>query len=236
MNGSCGIGSRLGIERYTFHTFMRAFLAFTLVSCVFSCRMAEAQTSQAADARMQQVETGLILSVLLKGRPVEHYSIGQRMEFYHVVGLSVAVIEHYEIAWSKGYGMTDKQSKRPVEADTLFQAGSISKPVAAVAAMKLVQDGKLDLDSDVNQRLKSWHVPENEFTKTEKVTLRRLLSHSAGLTVHGFPATRRASLSQPYSKCSMGPNRPTRRRFVWIPYPVPASATPEGATQPCSFS
>ena len=166
---------------------MRILLALILASCTLLFRKVEAQTTQSADARIRQVETGLTSSVLLKGHPVERYSVEQRMEHYHVVGLTIAVIDHYQIAWSKGYGVTDRQNKHSVEADTLFQAGSISKPVAAVAAMKLVQDGKLDLDRDVNQRLHSWHVPENEFTKTEKVTLRRLLSHSAGLTVHGFP-------------------------------------------------
>ena len=70
---------------------------------------------------------------------------------------------------------------------TLFQAGSISKPVAAAGALALVEQGKLALDEDVNQKLKTWKVPDNEFTKTEKVTLRRLMSHTAGLTVHGFP-------------------------------------------------
>lgn len=70
---------------------------------------------------------------------------------------------------------------------TLFQAGSISKPVAALAALRLVEQGKLSLDEDVNAKLVSWKVPGNEFTKEQKVTLRRLLTHSAGLTVHGFP-------------------------------------------------
>jgi CubicO group peptidase (beta-lactamase class C family) len=69
----------------------------------------------------------------------------------------------------------------------LFQAGSVSKPVAALGALHLVEDGRLSLDDDVNQWLKQWKVPENEFTKDAKVTLRRILSHSAGLTVHGFP-------------------------------------------------
>jgi CubicO group peptidase (beta-lactamase class C family) len=74
----------------------------------------------------------------------------------------------------------------PVTADTLFQAASISKPVAALAALALVEQGKLSLDEDVNAKLKAWQAPDNEFTKEQKVTLRRLLSHNAGLTVHGF--------------------------------------------------
>jgi CubicO group peptidase (beta-lactamase class C family) len=75
----------------------------------------------------------------------------------------------------------------PVTTRTLFQAGSISKPVAAAGALYLVEQGKISLDEDVNQKLTTWKVPENEFTKSQKVTLRRLMSHSAGLTVHGFP-------------------------------------------------
>jgi CubicO group peptidase (beta-lactamase class C family) len=63
---------------------------------------------------------------------------------------------------------------------------SISKPTTTLAALRLVQDGKLNLDENVNTRLTEWTVPENEFTKVQKVTLRRLVSHSAGLNVHGF--------------------------------------------------
>src|SRR5205807_10028262 len=85
------------------------------------------------------------------------------------------------------YGVTEPGGTVPVSPKTLFQAGSISKPVAAAGMLALVQEGKLSLDEDVNVKLKSWKVPENEFTKDQKVTLRRLASHSAGLTVHGFP-------------------------------------------------
>jgi CubicO group peptidase (beta-lactamase class C family) len=75
----------------------------------------------------------------------------------------------------------------PVTPDTLFQAGSISKPVSAMAALHLVESGKINLDTDVNQYLRSWKVPANSFTEQSKVTLRRLLSHTAGTTIHGFP-------------------------------------------------
>ncbi len=137
--------------------------------------------------RIQAVETGLMRPVVVKGQPVPHFRIEDRMKALNVRGVSVAVIDNYEIDWAKGYGFADLESKRPVTTSTLFQAGSISKPVAATAAMKMVEQGKLKLDQDVNTLLESWKVPENEFTKEQKVTLRRLLSHSAGLTVHGFP-------------------------------------------------
>src|ERR1039458_808734 len=92
-----------------------------------------------------------------------------------------------QTAWTKTYGVTEAGTSTPVTPQTLFQAGSISKPVAATGALSLVEHGKLSLDGNVNQYLKTWKVPDNEFTTTQKVTLRRLLSHSAGLTVHGFP-------------------------------------------------
>jgi CubicO group peptidase (beta-lactamase class C family) len=109
------------------------------------------------------------------------------MELYNVPGLSIAVIDDYKIIWTKAYGVTDVGSDKPVTTKTLFQAGSISKPVAATGALFLVEKGKLSLDEDVNLKLKTWKLPENEFTKTQKVTLRRLMSHTAGLTIHGFP-------------------------------------------------
>lgn len=114
-------------------------------------------------------------------------SLAQLMELYKVPALSIAVIEDYKIAWTKGYGTIGTGSTAPVTTRTLFQAGSISKPVAATGALYLVEHGKLALDEDVNVKLKTWKVPENEFTKEQKVTLRRLMSHTGGLTVHGFP-------------------------------------------------
>jgi CubicO group peptidase (beta-lactamase class C family) len=100
--------------------------------------------------------------------------------------VSVAVIDSFRIAWARGYGVREVGSTDPVTTQTLFQAASISKPVAALAALRLVQEGTLDLDENVNRKLTSWKVPENRFTTAQPVTLRRLLSHSAGLTVHGF--------------------------------------------------
>jgi len=104
-----------------------------------------------------------------------------------IAGLSLAIIQNGRIAVARAYGVVDKSTQAPVTTTTLFQAGSISKPVSALGALHLVEQGRLSLDDDVNAVLTSWHVPQNRFTATEKVTLRRLLSHSAGVTVHGFP-------------------------------------------------
>src|SRR5688572_6120999 len=105
----------------------------------------------------------------------------------NVRGLSLAIVKDGRIALARAYGVVDDSTKAPVTTATLFQAGSISKPVAAVGALHLVEKGTLSLDEDVNAKLKSWKVPASPLTTTEKVTLRRLLSHTAGLTVHGFP-------------------------------------------------
>ena len=135
------------------------------------------------DERIKRVESGLLL---LDSKQPRKAKLADRMQHHNTPGVSVAVIHEGKIEWSRGYGVLEAGGLAPVTAGALFQAASISKPVAAMAALRMVQEGRLDLDEDVNRRLKSWKAPENEFTQEEKVTLRRILSHSAGLTVHGF--------------------------------------------------
>ena len=136
---------------------------------------------------MQTVENGLLPANTIKGEPLPVLNLADRMKRYNVPGLSIAVIDQAAIAWAQGYGVQQAGTDVPVTTQTRFQAASISKPVSALAALWLVQSGKLELDADVNHHLRSWQVPENEHTRERKVTLRGLLSHSAGLTVHGFP-------------------------------------------------
>jgi len=109
-----------------------------------------------------------------------------RMRFYKSPAVSVAVINKGQIEWARAYGTLEAGGKTPATVTTVFQAASLSKPLTAMATLRLVQEHRLDLDADVNSRLKSWRIPQNEFTTTQKVTLRRLLSHTAGLTVPGF--------------------------------------------------
>jgi CubicO group peptidase (beta-lactamase class C family)/predicted transcriptional regulator YdeE len=138
-------------------------------------------------ARLQRVEQ---IAVELPGAPREEplrLNLAELMKTFNVPGLSIAVIENYKLVDVKAYGVIAPGSSTPVTTKTLFQAGSISKPVAATAALSLVEQGKLSLDENVNNKLTTWKLPENEFTQTEKVTLRRLMSHTGGLTVHGFP-------------------------------------------------
>ena len=106
---------------------------------------------------------------------------------HEVPGASVAVFRDFQIEWARGFGVAHAETRQPVDALTLFQAASISKPVAALAVLRLVQQGRLDLDRDVNEYLSSWKLPANELTRATPVTLRHILSHSGGLGVSGFP-------------------------------------------------
>lgn len=131
---------------------------------------------------------GLLLASLSAGRADEVDDVvAAQMRARHIPGLSLAIIANGKVARAQGYGFADEARKTPVTTETLFQAGSISKPVTAVGVLRLVDQQKLALDDNVNNKLQSWKVPENKFTAKEKVTIRRLLSHGAGLTVHGFP-------------------------------------------------
>jgi CubicO group peptidase (beta-lactamase class C family) len=156
-----------------------------VVGCVLPVGPVRAGDATDVSARIATVESHLIPVVRIKGRSPGQ--LAERMQRLHVPGVSVAVINHGEIEWAKGYGVADSQAKRPVTPETLFQAGSVSKPVAAMAALKLVEEGKLSLDGDVNSQLKSWKVPENKFTKQHAVDPRGILSHTAGFTISGFP-------------------------------------------------
>lgn len=113
-------------------------------------------------------------------------TLSNQLEKYHTPGVSIAVINNGEIEWARGFGKRDLVSNQPVDINTLFEAGSVSKPVFALTVMRLYEKGVVDLDEDVNTYLKSWQVPKSGNWQP-KITLRQLLSHTAGLTVHGFP-------------------------------------------------
>jgi CubicO group peptidase (beta-lactamase class C family) len=136
-------------------------------------------------SRIKRVENGLLGSVLIKGNAP--WAIEERMRRYRAPGVSVAVINDFKVEWAKAYGVKDVETKEVVTTETLFQAGSISKPVAAMVALKKVEEGKISLDQNINDKLTTWKLPENQFTAKKKVTLANLLSHTGGLTVHGFP-------------------------------------------------
>ncbi len=161
-----------------------------LISLLILIAACAPSNDQDTAAEIDLIENSLMKNIQIKGDPIEKMNIYERMDHYNVPGVSIAVIENGKLKWAKGYGFANTKDSTKVDTETLFQAGSISKPVAALSVLKLMEAGKVQLDVDVNQYLNNWKVPENEFTKDEKVTLERLLTHTAGMTVHGFPGYR----------------------------------------------
>lgn len=152
-----------------------------ITACVLLSISSYAQTN---DAKIKEVENNLEQGVQITGTP--HHKIMDRMAFYHVKGLSVAVIKDHKLLWAKAYGFADDSLKIPATVDTRFQAASVSKSLNAVGVLKLVQQKKLDLYADINTNLKSWKFPYDSLSKGKKINTANLLSHTAGLTVHGF--------------------------------------------------
>ena len=142
------------------------------------------------EEQVLRVVNGLRPPVAVKARPVVRWTLEARMKALHVPSVSIAVIDAGRTVWARGFGVMEAGSSDTVTSETLFQAQSISKSVSATAALRLIDAGMISLDQAINKHLKSWKLPENEFTRQRKVTLRGILSHSAGITVSGFPGYR----------------------------------------------
>ena len=139
---------------------------------------------------IKQVENSLTPGIIF-GDSIPATNLEARMQETHIMGLSIAVIKNYKIQWAKGYGWADVESKRRVDANTRFQAASISKSLNSMGQLKLVQQGKIDGEVDVNNFLKSWKFPYDSLSGSKKINLFQLLSHTAGLDIHGFPGYER---------------------------------------------
>lgn len=118
-----------------------------------------------------------------KGKP---QTLLSRMEALKIPGVSITVFDNGEIIWARGYGFGDKNAASKVDTTTIFQAASISKPLATVAMFALAEKNIINPDEDVNRQLDSWKIPDNEYTIEEKVTPKRIVSHTAGLSIPGF--------------------------------------------------
>ncbi len=163
---------------------IRRMTRLFVVGIFTALAIAPAADDSSAAAMMARIEN--VQSPNRQG--LDGYTLRQVMERFRVPGVSVAVIKDFEIHWAKGYGVADVEAGAAVENNTLFQAASISKPVAAMAVVRAVQDGRFSLDDDVNTILKSWRLPDSEFTRGHPVTPRALLSHTSGLgDGFGFP-------------------------------------------------
>ena len=124
----------------------------------------------------------------LTGSIADKALMERALKQFNVPGVSVVVIQDFNVALAVAYGVADVETGTPVTTSTMFQAASISKPVAAMASLKAVQEGRFALDQDINTILKSWKLPEGELTRSTPVTPRMLMSHTSGMgDGFGFP-------------------------------------------------
>jgi len=147
----------------------------------------ETRQESLTKSRIRKVEKGLFRAIYLKGQRPEKLSLDARTAFYKVPGVGLAVMDRNGLEWARGYGVRDTHSREPVTADTIFQAGELSQPVAAVAALELVDKGRLELGSDVEPLLRRLLPPVGDRTPENKVTLRKILTHTDGLAPVGLP-------------------------------------------------
>ena len=158
-------------------------LGFMCASSAYS--QAQIKYSDSVKQKIAQVENNITGWVEVDGVK-SVWTLPERMRYYHVNGLSIAVIHNYKLEWAKGYGWADSAQKIPVTTKTLFQAASISKSLNAVGILKLAQERKLNIHNNIDDYLKSWQLPGSKYTVDKKVTVYNLLNHTAGLNVHGF--------------------------------------------------
>lgn len=164
-----------------------AILAVALTLSSLSPADAKNRSPEEVEALIEEIAAGLRPLVRGANEPAVRWTLEDRMAVHGVPGVSIAVIENGEILFARGFGVKNVDTGEPVDEDTVFSVGSVSKMGTAAAILRMVAKGDLALDAPVNGYLSTWTVPDNAFTAEQAVTLRGILSHTAGLTVHGFP-------------------------------------------------
>ena len=169
-------------------TSKKIFVSLTLSLCLASllgCAEPESLPASPSAAEVSKeanlLKTGLTERIRIEGQEVDYQSLEQRQAHYDVPGVSVAFMRNGQIAWTMQSGVKDLTSELAIDENTVFQAGSISKPAFAAVLVKYREDNPLDLDADVNTLLTSWQLPEHEWTGQYAVSLRRLLQSVADL-------------------------------------------------------
>lgn len=155
-----------------------------LAACLASATVA-AQTPAAPDP-FAALEHGLRPNVIAAGQALPRWSLAQRMRHYHVPGVAIALVRNGEVVRAQGYGVREAGTQEQVDGDTLFSVGSISKVATATTTLRLVAQGRLDLDRNVDDYLQRWKLPASAEQAPPRVSLRMLMSHTSGLGVHGF--------------------------------------------------
>jgi CubicO group peptidase (beta-lactamase class C family) len=167
----------------------------------------------ARNIRIHRVIQEMPPPVLVRGESPLFTSLATRMKELRVPAVSIAVIHEGRIEWARGFGIT-RWGGPPVTDRTLFQAASISKPVFALAVLRLADTGRLNLHANVNDYLTTWKIPDSPITRQAPVTIRALLSHSAGITEQGFrgyePKAPLPTLSQILDGAPPANNSPVR--------------------------
>lgn len=188
-----------------------------VVSMMMAFSGVTVQTAEAAQSIPAYADT-LRRAVVFENESGNKLSLADRMERWKVPGMSVAVIDNCKIVDRHGFGITRKDGAK-IQSDTLFQAASVTKPVAAFAALRLVDQGLLSLDSDVNVELQSWKVPASPFLEGHPITLRGILSHSAGLIPGGYGGYSHGELIPTLLQTLNGvePARPKPVQVAYVP-------------------
>lgn len=158
---------------------------YLVVLLLFISTSTQSSTKSVVE-RLKNIENHIRPRHLVIGLDLPVQSLQERMQQLNAPGLSVAVAIDGKIVWAEGFGLADIEEKRPVTTDTLFQAASISKPIAAIRALQLAETGKIDLDVDVNKYLESWKVHYNVYSNGKKVTTRHILNHTGRFNVWSF--------------------------------------------------
>jgi CubicO group peptidase (beta-lactamase class C family) len=177
------VGGIPGRQASGLATHMRSAASIALVALLASVPALAANTDA---GRIRTFESSLRPAVSVEGESEVRWSLRERMEHRKVPGLSIAVIRGGKLAWARGYGVLQAGGAAKVDTSTVFSVGSVSKVAAAAVTLRLADAGKLDLDRNVNAYLTRWRVPDDAYTTVRPVTLRGLLSHSAGFTINGF--------------------------------------------------
>jgi CubicO group peptidase (beta-lactamase class C family) len=177
------MATHLSFFRYDSEKKIRASGVFGIIVLALMTAGCETRQESLTKSRIRKVEKGLLRAIYLKGQRPEKLALDARMQFYRVPGVGIALMDKNRLEWTRGYGNRNAHSREPVTADTMFQAGDLARPLAAAAALELVDKGRLDLDGDIDARPHGLKAPATGPGAKAKITLREILIGAADFAV-----------------------------------------------------
>ncbi len=194
-----------------------AGLSFFTAVVLIGCNAQKLQINK----RIKAVETSLFRVVYPKGLKPEKLSLTGRMAFYKVPGVSIAAIDKNSVEWARAYGVKDVQTDQPLTTNVVFQGGAFSQMIGSVAALRLVEQRKLDLDGDISRQLKSYKLPPE--APSRSLTPKALMTHSAGFSDQVFSGY---ALDEPLPllRQILDGEKPANNAPVWVPPARPIAA------------